>query len=65
MVEKKDNNGNYDDKEEAAVQTITHHVTAIYSFTTSITWIENNGVDTNNILVLRRKQEKALLQIKK
>ncbi|XP_050545073.1 jerky protein homolog-like [Daktulosphaira vitifoliae] len=60
MAEEKDNDGNYDDKEgELAVQTITHS-TAIDSFTTSITWAEENGVDARDILVLKRLQEEVL-----
>uniref|UniRef100_A0A2H8TNS6 Jerky-like n=1 Tax=Melanaphis sacchari TaxID=742174 RepID=A0A2H8TNS6_9HEMI len=68
MAKERDNDGNYDDKEEeVAVQTISHS-TAIDSFTTSITWAEENGVDACDILVLQRLQEKVLkasLQTKK
>lgn len=60
IAEEKDNDGNYDDNEgKVAVQIVTHS-TAIDSFTTSITWAEENGVDACDILVLKRLHEKVL-----
>lgn len=60
MAEGKNNVGNYDNKEREVIVQIITHSTEIDSFTTSITWVKENGVDADDILVLKRMQEKVL-----
>lgn len=52
MAVEKDDDGIDNDKEAVTVQIITH-TDAIDSFTTSITWAEENIVSASDILVLK------------